>query len=130
MYCTKCGNQVGDQDLYCSRCGSKMNSFSNDLPARANSQTEPHKTKTNYKVWIILFTIPTIGALAALLIPAFAGKSVPIQNVFGASFWIGIVLALIGKYREKSGLLWFFIGFIGVGCALAFLIGIGEALNR
>ena len=73
-------------------------------------------------LWRVVAAVGLIGALAAVLIPAFLGSTIPPSSYFGMSVWIGIFTALYAKRKGKSGWRWFFTGFLGVGFTLAFLI--------
>jgi hypothetical protein len=133
VYCTNCGNQSMESEKYCGKCGSMIEKNVIIAPAEVvvqSTETSPrmelpqeqvHTKK--YTIWFVIVIIALIGSLSAVIIPELIGKRANGTMFFGLAFWIGVATALYGKRKGKSGLRWFFIGFIGIGFAVVFLIG-------
>jgi hypothetical protein len=145
MYCANCGKKMNDSDKYCASCGKEIISSPAEekkpsaetqevsIPSDVSPETGASGQETYVKpkqvsvLWVIVAAVGLIGALAAILIPAFLGSTIPPSSYFGMSVWIGIFTALYGKRKGKSGWRWFFIGFLGIGFTLAFLISFMSA---
>lgn len=119
MVCPNCGN-----------CGEKI--VKNDFPIEnAESQNQAEKSNSDqHKVYqvskrpwylstpiYLISWLAVLGTVSAILI----GPSKP-QNGMALSFWIGCITAITMKRKNKSGLLWFIIGFVPIGFSFYFLL--------
>lgn len=135
MVCENCGNQINDIDNFCSKCGNKIILASNpqniepeptELPENKIVTTENKENKKSslYILWYSLVGIMILGSFSAIIIPGLAGKgaNIDVKSFMALSGWIGVAFAIRAKQKGKSGWLWFFIGFIGVGSILTLVI--------
>ncbi len=130
MLCENCGNQINDTDNFCSKCGYKIIP-SSDLqevepkPAETSAKkiaTTENKKSALYILWYSLVGLMILGSFSSIIIPELAGKNADEKSFMALAGWIGVAFAIRAKQKGKSGWLWFFIGFIGVGSILTLVI--------
>ena len=57
-YCTRCGNELKDDDVFCGKCGYKQNSESQEKASRPTKNTTVYtKRKSVLGVWAIILSI-------------------------------------------------------------------------
>jgi len=132
MFCENCGNQSSDTDNFCSKCGNKIirsldpQKIEPELskPKESKMLTTGNKKSGKYILWYSLIGIMVLGSFSAIMIPGLAGKGADVdgKSFMALSAWIGVAFAIRAKQKGKSGWLWFFIGFIGVGSILTLVI--------
>ena len=76
---------------------------------------------------VVVFVLVSIGIVGGVAAAILAEKVVP-QTLVSNAFGFGILAALLAKRKKKSPLLWFFVGFLGAGLAVEFLIGFARGL--
>ena len=141
-YCTRCGNELKDDDIFCGKCGYKQDSHTteNNLEELKNlnqndnsnldSKDNPPKDKGRKKekgprkrihaksVWALIFAILCLITRGAALISLFFG--------FMAVLFILLDLIFHGKKRTRNHVL----AFIALGIILFNLIGINIIKNK
>lgn len=106
------------------------------MPSKNVNIPEKLQVKSGDKTWLyvilyIVVGLAIIGCFAGVIIPELTGKKATGQSLGVLAFWIGIATAIRGKQKGKSALLWFFIGFLGIGIivvgVLLFILGFLKA---
>ncbi len=131
MFCNSCGTELPDKVNYCSNCGCKI--VENNVtdgghdkmkdPAEGLTGHENDSTYVGKRPWFIstptyvISWVAVLGTVSAILL----GPKSP-QGGMALCFWTGCITAIIMKRKSKSGLLWFFVGFVPVGFSLYFIL--------
>ena len=109
---------------YCPNCKQSLKS----MGVVEEEKLTPKKPSSFGQVMYILAWIAVVGALSAYIIPQTIQQKPNPMAGFSLPMWIGIVAAMTAVRKGKSGWLWFFIGFIGIGITTIFLISFFQAL--
>jgi uncharacterized membrane protein len=73
LFCTQCGNQCGNADVFCGKCGARQPSFRNAEPAQDARPTPPQGdplSGLSPRTASILCYVPTVGWIAAVIVLA------------------------------------------------------------
>lgn len=62
MYCSNCGNEIKENELYCSKCGEKA---VNVIKSEQGDKKKPIKIKFSYCIIGIIIVLVIIGAIIA-----------------------------------------------------------------
>lgn len=89
MYCTKCGSENIDNEVFCKKCGTPSK---NDTPnVNESFETDTHvKNKPKKSFWSVLGKI--LGVLLAMQ---------GISYILGGPFIVGIVLLVVAIFLLK-----------------------------
>jgi uncharacterized membrane protein len=68
-FCSQCGNQVGDYDVYCGRCGRRQPGAGAAHPAAASAPPDP-LAGVPARTASILCYVPAIGWICAVIVLA------------------------------------------------------------
>ena len=123
MYCSKCGTKLQEDTSFCSKCGSPVADppETSKLPrSQSPAQRDSAEQKKSWLISLpayIISLIALIGSASAL----FLGQQSP-QGGLALCFWCGVTAGILGKRRNRSGLVWFFIGLIPIGFSLYFIL--------
>lgn len=96
-YCAKCGNELGNDELYCSKCGAKVS----DLNVLIKEDKKEQEVVQTNKLAVIGFIFSILAILFAIpLLPIFLGsfdyEEIEFRfvdyNVLIAGIFIGLAL--------------------------------------
>ncbi len=68
-FCSQCGNQVSDHDIYCGRCGRRQPGSGAANPGTASAQPDP-LAGVSPRTASILCYIPAVGWICAVIVLA------------------------------------------------------------
>jgi thiol:disulfide interchange protein len=120
-FCAKCGKDRSN--ITTTPVENKAASVLSKDSSNSDTNDKPRKNPLLYSFLYVGVGLAIIGCIAAILIPGLAtGKSPSGQSLFVLSFWFGIATLIRGKQKDKSAWLWFFIGFLGIGLIVGFLL--------
>ena len=71
MFCSKCGNELRDNDEFCSKCGTKVtreihNTSQSKQPAQSSSNSKLESVKKFFKYLIVFFLIVILQYMITL----------------------------------------------------------------
>lgn len=105
---------------YCPHCKQSLKSMG---MVDEEKLPPPKKPSVLVNVLYILAWIAVVGGgISYIIIP-----NQPPASGFNFALWIGILTAMTATRQGKSGWVWFFIGFIGIGFTTVFLISFFQA---
>lgn len=111
MYCKKCGEENTNTAGYCKKCGAELNEKrtevnSRGVPANNLSHTMPTQNNSNippeyqpismwgYFAYTLLFWIPMIGWIIALVFAFGATSNINVRN-FARSFFCTFLILVV-----------------------------------
>ena len=115
-------NDFGYDD-YCPNCKQALKS----MGVVEEEKSTPKKPSSFGQVMYIFVWIALVGTLSAYIIPQTIQQKPNPMAGFSLLMWIGVVASMTAVRKGKSGWLWFFIGFIGIGITTIFLISFFKA---
>ena len=125
-YCAKCGNELGNDDLYCPKCGTKVS----DLNILIKNKKEQEVVQTNklaviafiFSIPAIIFAIPILPVFLSDIEFRFVDYNIAIAGIFiglALGFSIkGFIRGIRSRCHKKLG----FAGVIISGLAFVYTI--------
>jgi hypothetical protein len=101
MYCTQCGTLVSIDGKFCANCGSSISGTSTDKPTEV--LTVSVTPTMPGVIWLYIAGVLLVGAYAAMLIPAIAGREISPLSGYSSMLWNSLFFYLWWKRRARKG---------------------------
>ncbi|WP_153039074.1 hypothetical protein [Microbulbifer sp. Q7] len=93
-------------------------------------QSDSVSNKPKKKIWYQVFGLLALVTFSGVLIPSINGEQIRPESAISTPFWIGVFFAALWRYREKSGMLGFFLGVLAGILALTATVFFAGFLHR
>jgi hypothetical protein len=120
-FCLGCRKMDAKKNLY--YCKETNEYYHKECLINREQLFEKEKSRRTHPVVIILLVVIGIALVGSFMAELLSPKSIITgPNAVGMSLYIGALTATIAKRKGKSGLLWFFLGFIPISVSIFFIL--------